>query len=69
MAQPSRGQIAAASLFANSCRPDGLEIRGSPLDAVDETPVLDVKPYLEGFAPRGEIREAAWANELMAIFS
>jgi tRNA (Thr-GGU) A37 N-methylase len=33
---------------------------------VDETPLLDVKPYLKGFAPRGEIREAAWANELMA---
>jgi len=45
---------------------DGLEIRISELDAVDETPVLDVKPYLQGFAPRGEIREPAWANELTA---
>jgi tRNA (Thr-GGU) A37 N-methylase len=45
---------------------DGLEIRISGLDAVDETPVLDVKPYLKGFAPRGEIREPAWANGLMA---
>ena len=45
---------------------DGLEIRISELDAVDETPVLDVKPYLKGFAPCGEIREPAWANELMA---
>jgi len=45
---------------------NGLEIRVSELDAVDETPVLDVKPYLKGFAPRGEIREPAWANELMA---
>jgi tRNA (Thr-GGU) A37 N-methylase len=41
------------------------EIRVSELDAVDETPVLDVKPYRKGFAPRGEIREPAWANELM----
>jgi len=45
---------------------DGLEIRISELDAVDETPVLDVKPYLQGFARRGEILEPAWANELMA---
>jgi tRNA (Thr-GGU) A37 N-methylase len=45
---------------------DGLEIRISELDAVDETPVPDVKPYLQGLAPRGEIREPAWANELMA---
>jgi len=42
---------------------DGLEIRISELDAVDETPVLDVKPYLKGFAPCGEIREPAWAND------
>lgn len=35
------------------------------LDAVDGTPVLDVKPYLTGFAPRGEVREPVWAAELM----
>jgi tRNA (Thr-GGU) A37 N-methylase len=44
----------------------GLEIRVSELDAVDDTPVLDVKPYRKGFARRGEVREAAWANEWMA---
>jgi tRNA-Thr(GGU) m(6)t(6)A37 methyltransferase TsaA len=40
-----------------------LEVRG--LDAVDGTPVLDLKPYLAGFAPRGAVREPAWAGELM----
>lgn len=45
---------------------EGLEIPVSELDAVDDTPVLDVKPYRKGFAPRGEVREPAWANELMA---
>jgi tRNA (adenine37-N6)-methyltransferase len=45
---------------------DGLQIRVRELDAVDGTPVLDVKPYLKGFAPRGEVREPAWAAELMA---
>ena len=44
----------------------GLEIRVSELDAVDDTPVLDVKPYRKGFAPRGEVREPAGADELMA---
>jgi tRNA (Thr-GGU) A37 N-methylase len=39
---------------------DGLEIRISELDAVDETPVLDVKPYLKGFARR----VAKYANRL-----
>jgi len=40
-----------------------LEVRG--LDAVDGTPVLDLKPYLAGFAPRGVLREPDWARELM----
>ena len=40
-----------------------LEVRG--LDAVDGTPVLDLKPYLAGFAPRGSVREPDWARELM----
>ena len=36
------------------------------LDAVDGTPVLDVKAFYKGFSPRGEIREPSWAAELMA---
>ena len=36
------------------------------LDAVDGTPVLDVKPVMAQFAPRGELRQPAWAHELMA---
>jgi tRNA (Thr-GGU) A37 N-methylase len=38
-------------------------VRG--LDAIDGTPVLDVKPYLEEFAPRGAVRQPAWSHELM----
>jgi tRNA (adenine37-N6)-methyltransferase len=45
---------------------EGLKIRVWELDAVDGTPVLDVKPYLKGFAPRGDVREPAWATELMS---
>jgi len=36
------------------------------LDAVDGTPVLDVKPYLAEFGPRGDMRQPAWATELMS---
>jgi len=43
-----------------------IHVRG--LDAVDGTPVLDVKPYLQEFAPRGSIRRAAWSTELMANY-
>jgi tRNA-Thr(GGU) m(6)t(6)A37 methyltransferase TsaA len=40
-----------------------IEVRG--LDAVAGTPVLDLKPFIPGFAPRGEIRQPSWAEELM----
>lgn len=36
------------------------------LDAIDGTPVLDVKPVMRAFLPRGPHREPAWATELMA---
>jgi tRNA-Thr(GGU) m(6)t(6)A37 methyltransferase TsaA len=56
-------------IAVTTCRLEGvagLSIRVHELDAVDGTPVLDIKPYFKGFAPRGEIREPAWAAELMA---
>jgi tRNA-Thr(GGU) m(6)t(6)A37 methyltransferase TsaA len=45
---------------------EGRTIVVQGLDAIDGTPVLDVKPYLSGFSPRGEIREPLWSVELMA---
>ncbi|MGW2825815.1 SAM-dependent methyltransferase [Streptomyces sp. NPDC001443] len=44
---------------------DGLTLTVHGLDAVDGSPVLDVKPYLPEFAPRGEVRRPAWYGELM----
>jgi len=35
------------------------------LDAIDETPVLDIKPWVKEFAPRGEINQPSWITELM----
>ena len=45
---------------------DGRDLRVRGLDAVDGTPVLDVKPWMEEFAPRGDVRQPAWSRELMA---
>ncbi len=45
---------------------EGLRIGVEGLDAIDGTPVLDIKPYMRDFAPRGEAREPEWAGELMA---
>lgn len=43
----------------------GLEIHVEGLDAVDGTPVLDIKPYMAEFGPRGELRQPEWATTLM----
>jgi tRNA (Thr-GGU) A37 N-methylase len=47
---------------------DGLDLRVRGLDAIDGTPVLDVKPYMQAFGPRGEVREPEWVAELMANY-
>lgn len=59
--RPNRIGVSVCRLLGVS----GLEIEVVGLDAVDGTPVLDLKPYLEEFAPRGEIRQPGWATELM----
>lgn len=40
-----------------------LHVKG--LDAIDGTPVLDIKPVMRQFLPRKEIRQPAWVDELM----
>jgi tRNA (adenine37-N6)-methyltransferase len=45
---------------------DGLDVTVAGLDAVDGTPVLDIKPYMNEFAPREPVHQPAWATELMA---
>jgi tRNA-Thr(GGU) m(6)t(6)A37 methyltransferase TsaA len=40
-----------------------LEVVG--LDAVDGTPVVDIKPVMREFLPRTPVRQPGWATELM----
>jgi tRNA (adenine37-N6)-methyltransferase len=40
-------------------------LRVAELDAIDGTPVLDIKPVIAGFLPRDDVREPAWCRELM----
>jgi tRNA (adenine37-N6)-methyltransferase len=44
---------------------DGREIAVRGLDAIDGTPVVDIKPYMSEFGPRGQVRQPEWATELM----
>ena len=47
---------------------DGLDVHVRGLDAIDGTPVLDIKPHVREFGPRGEVRQPAWISELMADY-
>jgi tRNA (adenine37-N6)-methyltransferase len=60
-ARPNRIGVSVCALV----EVDGLELRVRGLDAIDGTPVLDVKPYMIEFAPGGPIFQPAWATELM----
>ena len=44
---------------------DGLDVHVRGLDAIDGTPVLDIKPHVREFGPRGEVRQPEWMSELM----
>jgi tRNA (Thr-GGU) A37 N-methylase len=61
--RPNRIGVTVCELMA--VRPGGVvEVRG--LDAIDGTPVLDIKPYLAEMGPRGDVVQPDWSRELMA---
>ena len=59
--RPNRIGLCACRLLSV----DGLKLSVRGLDAIDGTPVLDIKPVMKGFLPRGEVREPQWAGEIM----
>ncbi len=44
---------------------DGLNITVQGLDAIDQTPVLDLKPYFTEFSPKEKNKQPLWSSELM----
>ena len=63
-----RGKSRPNRIGATICRVRSIEgtiVHVDGLDAVDGSPVLDLKPWVSAFGPRGEIREPAWIGELM----
>jgi tRNA-Thr(GGU) m(6)t(6)A37 methyltransferase TsaA len=46
----------------------GLDLHVRGLDAVDGSPVLDIKPYMAEFGPQGETVQPEWATELMRAY-
>ncbi|AVH96664.1 MULTISPECIES: SAM-dependent methyltransferase [Streptomyces] len=63
-----RGKNRPNRLGVSRCRllrVDGLDVHVQGLDAVDGTPVLDIKPYMAEFGPRGTTTQPEWATEIM----
>ena len=47
---------------------EGLSLTVIGLDAVEGTPVLDVKPWMDEFAPIGPTHQPAWSSQLMTNY-
>jgi tRNA (Thr-GGU) A37 N-methylase len=60
-ARPNRIGVTVCRLLSVQ----GIRVKVSGLDAIDGTPVLDIKPVMREFLPRGEIKQPDWAGELM----
>jgi tRNA-Thr(GGU) m(6)t(6)A37 methyltransferase TsaA len=46
-------------------RREGSRLHVEGLDAIDGTPVVDIKPVFAEFLPREAVRQPAWSHELM----
>lgn len=53
------------STICRVVRVEGVRLFVSELDAINGTPVLDIKPVMAEFLPRQEIYQPSWAHELM----
>jgi tRNA (adenine37-N6)-methyltransferase len=53
------------STIVRVVRRDGRVLHVAELDAIDNTPVLDIKPVMQEFLPRGPVRQPEWSRELM----
>ena len=53
------------STICRLVRVDGTTLHVTELDAIDGTPVLDIKPVMVEFLPREAVRQPNWSTELM----
>jgi tRNA-Thr(GGU) m(6)t(6)A37 methyltransferase TsaA len=59
--RPNRIGLATVELLEHK----GRIIKVKFLDAIDGTPVLDIKPVFKEFQPKTEIKQPAWVSDLM----
>jgi tRNA (Thr-GGU) A37 N-methylase len=66
-----RGKNRPNRLGVTMCRVlavEGCRLHVEGLDAIDGTPVIDIKPVMREFLPREEVTQPAWVAELMAAY-
>jgi len=66
-----RGKNRPNRLGVTVCRilsVEGTRLNVEGLDAIDGTPVIDIKPVMREFLPRGDIQQPEWVAELMAAY-
>lgn len=47
---------------------EGARLHVEGLDAIDGSPVIDIKPVMREFLPRGDVAQPHWADELMRAY-
>ena len=62
--RPNTIGLATVELLEHNAR----TIKVKFLDAIDGTPILDIKPVFKEFQAKGEIRQPAWVTELMKSY-
>jgi tRNA (adenine37-N6)-methyltransferase len=56
------------STICRLVRAEGTRLFVAELDAIDKTPVLDIKPVMAEFLPREPVRQPNWSHELMCQY-
>ena len=62
--RPNRLGVSIARLVSRQ----GRQIVLQGLDAINGSPVIDIKPVMREFLPTGEIRQPAWSHEIMSRY-
>jgi len=50
------------------CRVEGTVLHVEGLDAIDGSPVIDIKPVMREFLPRTKVHQPEWVAQLMAAY-
>ena len=66
-----RGKNRPNRLGSTICRVvgiDGSSLEVEEFDAIDGTPIIDIKPVMSEFLPRAEVTQPTWSSELMEAY-